>query len=179
MQAYIVLHQRAWRYIKDFGKIKICICKRWSQTIEFYLTSLHANYVKTLAHCYWAVLFGSTFFFCCQTLTVPVVLSSSLGESQQTSRLCSETWNWRVFILFSVYKSTPFLKSIFKLKRSPYMPWHTVVLQRRYILISLSEVYEGCQTTVGSTKIVCRGVASKNIPTKGMDPKCIHLSKNR
>lgn len=125
-------------------------------------------------------LLGSSFWihftFCCQTVTVSVILSSSLGESQPDLSLCSEMWNWRLFILPSVYKSTPFLKAIFKLKRSPYMPWDTVVLQRRCILISLSKVCEDCQTTVGSTKIVYRGVASKNIPTKGMDPKYIHLS---
>lgn len=94
----------------------------------------------------------------------------------QTSRLHPETWNWKLFILLLVYKSTPFLKAIFKLKRSPSVPWHTIELQRRCILISLSEVCEDCQTTVGSTKIVYRGVTRKNIPTKGMDLKYIHLS---
>lgn len=130
-----------------------------------------------------SLLWGSSFWthltFSCQTETVSVVLSSSWGDVSQTSSPHCETWNWKLFILLLVYKSTPFLKAIFKLKRSPYMPWHTIVLQRRYILISLSEVCEDCQTTVGSTKIVYCGVARKNIPTKGMDPKYIHLSINR
>lgn len=112
-------------------------------------------------------------------LCLPAVLSSSLGESQPDLKILLWDLELEAFQFILVYKSTPFLKAIFKLKRSPYMPWHTVVLQRRCILIRLSRGYEDCQTTVGSTKIVYRGVASKNIPVKGMDPKYILLSKNR
>lgn len=84
-----------------------------------------------LAHCYEAVLSGSTWL---SPVRQKLCLSFSAlhwGKSARPQVFHSETWHWKPFISLLVYKSTPFLKAIFKLKRSPYMPWHTIVLQRR------------------------------------------------
>lgn len=179
---YIILYRLAWGNIKEFGKITSMYMQKMLSNQRVLFDIFAHQLCQDIGWLFTRQFFLDPPIFSCQIVTGPVILSLHWGIASQMLSLCSEPWNRRLFTSPLGYKSTPFLKAIFK-KLKGHLICHdiTTVFQRGYILISLSGVCEDCQPTVRSTKIVYQGVhvANKDTPSKGMDLKYRHLSMNR